>query len=85
MCNAELGVLYRLRGVDTTNSAAALSLKVDAATYEWAKVSTMVTSHIEHRPPRQGISVMPSGRFSSDLAKPEGSFGIWNTDGICAE
>ena len=56
------------------NSAAAPSLKADAATYEWAKVSTTVTSHIKHSPLRKVLSVMPSGRLPSDLARLEGSF-----------
>ena len=43
------------------------------AMYERAVVSVTVTSHVAHRPSRQGIRVKPSGRLPSDLVRPCGS------------
>ena len=39
--------------------------------YESAVVSLIVTSHKTDRPSRHGINDIPSGRFPSDLDKPD--------------
>jgi len=46
-----------------TNSAAAPARRAAALTHESAKIETTVTSHSIGLPPRQWISVRPSGQF----------------------
>jgi len=48
--------------------------------YDVASVSATVTSHIRQHPLLHGMRVIPSGRFPSDLASPDGSL----TAGILA-
>ena len=54
-------------------SAAAPGVMDVRALWEAANVSGQVTSHVRHLPTFQGTSVIPSGRFPSDLKRPIGS------------
>jgi len=59
---------------DAALSAAAPAIVDVASTCDAAIVSGTVPSHVKHFPFDQGMSVTPSGRFSSLLVKPSGSF-----------
>src|SRR6218665_2699246 len=63
--------VYSANFLSAAISAAAPAALADLARYDSARVSTTVASQVKHLPPSHGIRVTPSGRFPSDLRRPD--------------